>query len=96
MLAIPGNKFDASKLSELASTPVADIAAFKHIEQPKDWNIPWLQALYELLGLAPGLAIEISQNKEGSITALQDRVAANVKKLVTTSHSLRERLPFWS
>ena len=96
VLAIPGNKFDASKLSELASTPVADIAAFKHIEQPKDWNIPGLQALYELLGLAPGLAIEISQNKEGSITALQDRVAANVKKLVTTSHSLRERLPFWS
>jgi hypothetical protein len=96
VLAIPGNKFDASKLSELASTPVDDIAAFKHIEQPKDWNMPGLQALYELLGLAPGLAIEVSQNKEGSIASLQDRIADKVRRLVTTTHSLREQLPFWN
>ena len=96
VLAIPGNKFDASKLSELASTAVDDIAAFKHIEQPKDWNMPGLQALYELLGLAPGLAIEVAQNKEGSIASLQDRIADKVRRLVTTTHSLREQLPFWS
>lgn len=96
VLAIPGNKFDASKLAELANTSVEDIAAFKHIEQPKDWNMPGLQALYELLGLAPGLAIEISQNKDGSIASLQDRIADKVKRLVTSIHSLREQLPFWS
>ena len=96
VLAIPGNKFDASKLSELAATSLDDIAAFKHIEQPKDWNMPGLQALYELLGLPPGLAIEISQNKDGSIASMQDRVADRVKRLVTTTHSLREKLPFWS
>ncbi len=96
VLAIPGNKFDASKLTELASTPIDDIAAFKHIEQPKDWNMPGLQALYELLGLAPGLAVEISQNKDGSIAALQDRIVDRVKNLVTTTHSLRAQLPFWS
>ena len=95
VLAIPGNKFDASKLSELVSTSVDDIAAFKHIEQPKDWNLPGLQALYELLELPPGLAIEISQNKDGSIASLQDRIAVKVNKLVTTLHSLRDRLPFW-
>ncbi|MBL1294161.1 MAG: hypothetical protein COB61_009840 [Thiotrichales bacterium] len=96
VLAIPGNKFDASKLADLAATSIDDIAAFKHIEQPKDWNMPGLQALYELLGLAPGLAVEISQNKDGSIASLQDRIAGRVKKLVTTTHSLREQLPFWS
>lgn len=95
VLAIPGNKFDASKLSELANTPVNDIAAFKHIEQPKDWNLPGLQALFELLDLPPGLAIEISQNKEGSISALQDRISEKVKKLVSTLYNLRDRLPFW-
>jgi hypothetical protein len=95
VLAIPGNKFDASKLSELAATSVDDVAAFKHIEQPKDWNLPGLQALYKLLGLAPGLAIEISQNKEGSISAMQDRVASNVTQLVTTLYNLKDRLPFW-
>jgi hypothetical protein len=95
VLAIPGNKFDASKLSELANTSVYDIAAFKHIEQPKDWNLPGLQALFELLELPPGLAIEVSQNKEGSISALQDRIADKVKKLVSTLYSMRDRLPFW-
>lgn len=96
VLAIPGNKFDASKLAELAVTPVDDIAAFKHIEQPKDWNLPGLQALFELLDLAPGLAVEISQGKDGSISSLQDRIADKVRKLVTTTHSLRDQLPFWS
>lgn len=96
VLAIPGKKFDASKLSELATTPIDDIAAFKHIEQPKDWNLPGLQVLYELLGLAPGLAIEVSQGKDGSIASLQDRIADKVGKLVTTIHSLKEQLPFWS
>ncbi|MFC1776117.1 DUF6079 family protein [Pseudomonadota bacterium] len=96
VLAIPGNKFDASKLADLAATAIDDIAAFKHIEQPKDWNLPGLQALFELLDLPPGLAIEVSQNKDGSIAALQDRIAERVNKLVTVSHSLRENLPFWS
>jgi len=95
VLAVPGNKFDASKLSELANTSVDDIAAFKHIEQPKDWNLPGLQALFELLDLAPGLAIEISQNRDGSISALQDRISDKVNRLVTALHGLRERLPFW-
>ena len=95
VLAIPGFKFDASKLSDLASTSVDDIAAFKHIEQPKDWNLPGLQALFELLDLPPGLAVEISQNRDGSISLLQDRIAENVKNLVTTLHGLREQMPFW-
>lgn len=95
VLAIPGNKFDASKLSELANTPVEDVAAFKHVEPPKEWNLPGLQALFELLDLAPGLAIEISQNKDGSISALQDRISDKVNRLVTALHGLRERLPFW-
>jgi len=96
VLAVPGNKFDASKLAELAATSIDDIAAFKHIEQPKDWNLPGLQALFELLELPPGLAVEISQGKDGSIASLQDRIADKVKKLVTTTHNLREQLPFWS
>lgn len=95
VVAIPGNKFDASKLSELANTSVNDLAAFKHIEPPKDWNLPGLQALYELVELPPGLALEISQGNDGSIAALQDRIVDKVKRLVTTLHNLRDRLPFW-
>lgn len=95
VLAIPGNKFDAGKLSELAATSIDDLAAFKHIEQPKDWNLPGLQAVYELLALPPGLVIELSQQKDGSIAALQDRIVDSIKRLTMAQHSLRERLPFW-
>lgn len=95
VLAIPGNKFDASKLSDLVATSVNDIAAFKHIEPPKDWNIAGLQALFELLELPPGLAIEISQNKDGSISLLQDQISKKVYRLVSALQSLRDRLPFW-
>jgi hypothetical protein len=95
VLAIPGNKFDASKLSELASTGIEDIAAFKHIEQPKEWNLPGLQALYELLSLNPGLAVLISQGKDEGIKDLQANISELVRELVTTLHVLRDRLPFW-
>ncbi len=84
-----------SKLAELATTPVSDIAAFKRIEPPKDWNLPGLQALFELLELAPGLAIEISQNKDGSISSLQDRIGSKVRRLVSSLQSTRDRIPFW-
>nr|WP_281494971.1 DUF6079 family protein [Marinobacter sp. S6332] len=95
VLAVPGNKLDASKLSDMASMPVDDLAAFKHIERPKDWNLPGLTALFELLDLAPALAIEISQGRDGSIALMQEHVSSAVTRLVAMIHSLRERMPFW-
>ena len=47
-LALPGKKFDANNLAELAAIPVAELAQFKHVEAPKEWNIPALRALFEL------------------------------------------------
>ena len=40
VLAIPGKKFDATSLPQLAGTSIDELAQFKHIERPKDWN-PW-------------------------------------------------------
>ncbi|MBI2265119.1 MAG: ATP-binding protein [Armatimonadetes bacterium] len=56
VLTIPGKKFDATTLPELAAVPLNDLIAFKHIERPKGWNIQALKELFELLGLAPGMA----------------------------------------
>lgn len=95
VLAVPGNKLDASKLNDMANMPVDDMAAFKHIERPKDWNLPGLTALFELLDLAPALAVEISQGKDGSIALMQEHVSTSVTRLVTMIHGLRERMPFW-
>ena len=61
VLAIPGRKFDAINLAQLASAPLDELIGFKHIERPKDWNLPALKALFELLGQAPGLAQSLTQ-----------------------------------
>jgi len=44
VLAIPGQKFDATSLADMASRTMEDLINFKHIERPKDWNIPAIKA----------------------------------------------------
>ena len=64
VLSIPGKKLDAVGLTQLAATGVDELAQFKHIEQPREWNLPALKALFELMGLPPGFAQETTMGKE--------------------------------
>ena len=64
VLSIPGKKYDATGLLQLAGTGIDELVQFKHIERPKDWNIPALKALFELLGLTPGMAQLFTQGKD--------------------------------
>ncbi len=95
VLAIPGKKFDATGLPQLAGTGVDELAEFKHIERPKDWNLPGLKALFELLGLTPGLAQLITQNEEDPVRQLQTAISESVEKLVLLQQSLQSGLIFW-
>jgi hypothetical protein len=61
VLAVPGKKFEATDFGQLAALGVEEIANFKHVERPKDWNLPGLKALYELLGMESGLAQVLTQ-----------------------------------
>jgi Family of unknown function (DUF6079) len=81
VLAVPGRKFDATNLAQLATTPLDELIAFKHIERPKDWNLPALKALFELLGQPPGLAQALTQGGEPAGGAVQT-LASESKKLV--------------
>ena len=36
-------KFDATDLSTLAATPFDELVHFKHVERPKEWNLPALR-----------------------------------------------------
>jgi len=54
VLHLPGKSFDANNLAALAGTDVKDLIGFKHFERPKDWNIPALTAIFELVGLQKG------------------------------------------
>ncbi len=95
VLAIPGKKFDATSLPQLAGTGIDELTQFKHIERPKDWNLPALKALFELLGLTPGLAQLVTQGKEEPVQQLQQAVAETVKRLVTAQQNLHNGLFFW-
>ena len=94
-LAIPGKKFDATGLPQLAGTGIDELAQFKHIERPKDWNLPALKALFELLGLTPGMAQLVTQGKDEPVQELQKAVTTTVERLVLVQQSLQTGLFFW-
>ena len=95
VLAIPGRKFDAVGLSQLAATVINDLTQFKHIERPKDWNLPALKALFELLDLTPGMAQLVTQGRDEPVQGIQQAVVGTVERLVMAQQSLQSGLPFW-
>ncbi|MBW2130771.1 MAG: ATP-binding protein, partial [Deltaproteobacteria bacterium] len=95
VLSIPGKKFDASGLPQLAATTVDELAHFKHIERPKDWNLPALKALFELLGLTPGMAQLVTQGKEDPVQEMQARIATLVERVVLAQQALQQGIVLW-
>ncbi|MBN1136469.1 MAG: ATP-binding protein [Anaerolineae bacterium] len=95
VLALPGRKVDAGNLDDLANVSWDDLLRFKHIEKPKDWNLPALQALFELLGLAPGMAQLVAQGKDEPVQTLQSAIAQAVGRLVQARQVVLSGLPFW-
>ncbi|MCG3155095.1 MAG: hypothetical protein DKINENOH_01697 [bacterium] len=95
ILAIPGKKFDAGNLDDLITKSVDELANFKHLERPKDWNVPALKALYELVGLTPGLAQLVTQSKDEPVQELQKSVSQTLEKLVRAQQFLQNGLQFW-
>ena len=95
VLAVPGKKLDATDVSVLAATPVDELANFKHVERPKEWNIPALSAVFETLGLTPGMAQLVTQGKDAPVQELQKAVTSFVSRVVTAQQAIREGLHFW-
>jgi len=95
VLAIPGKKFDATGLQQLAATGMDELTRFKHLEQPKEWNLPALKALFELLSLVPGKVQLITQGKDDPVQDLQQAVAKMVKRIVMSQQTMREGISFW-
>jgi hypothetical protein len=94
-LSLPGKKFDASGLDQLAATPVDELIAFKHAERPKEWNLPALKALFELVDLPPGLATQITQGSDEPIAVLATEIAKRVERIVVAQQKLQTGLAFW-
>ena len=95
VMAVPGKKFDATELTQLAGTNVEDLVQFKHIEQPKDWNLPALKALFELLGLTPGMAQLVTQGQDKPVQQLKKAITQTVENLVLIQQNLQSGMQFW-
>ena len=95
LLSIPGKKFDATGLQQLAASGMDELIRFKHLEQPKEWNLPALKALFELLRMTPGLVQLVTQGKDEPIQYLQQAVSKIIKRIIMTQQILREGFSFW-
>ncbi len=95
VLSIPGKKFDATMLQQLAATGMDELIRFKHLEQPREWNLPALKALFELLGMTPGMAQLVTQGNEEPVQALQQAVEKTVNRIVMARRALTDGLSFW-
>lgn len=95
LYCLAGKEFAATDLKELASRSLGDLVEFKHIKKPKDWNLPAIKALFELLGLPSGLAVQVTQNDPEPLIQLQAEVIRRVDKLVLSKQEFGQGIPFW-
>ena len=98
VLAIPGKKFDATSLDQLQTVSFSDLLNFRLIERPKDWNVPALRALCELLGLDPGRAqlLSLGQGQDGLVQDIQSKVGQWLPRVVKAQQKLAGGLPIWN
>jgi len=94
ILAIPGKKFDATNLPQMAGMSMDELLNFKYIEKPKDWNIPVISALFELVQLPPGLANLVAQQKSEPIQELQKQVGYFIDRFVKAEQILKKGIVF--
>lgn len=93
-LSVLGERFDATGLGKLAATPLDTLVAFKHIEQPKEWNLPALTALFELVGLPAGYASMVTLGKEQPIVEMQTKISSAVDRIVHIQSQIRNGMSF--
>ena len=95
VLAITGDKIDAGKLPALAERSLDELTQFKHIEPPKELNVPLLRALFELLDLPSGLAQLAAHGKDEPVRELLAARAKIVARVLSAGTDLPNRLTFW-
>ncbi|HYF91539.1 MAG TPA: DUF6079 family protein [Symbiobacteriaceae bacterium] len=88
-------KLDTGELDELQRIQAKDLASFKHIERPKDVPVSELRALFELLGLPPGLIVSEATREQG-VLELQARVQNLAVDLAKAQSQVASGLTFWN
>ena len=95
VVAVSGKKYDASDLEVMAASAIPNLMEFKHLERPKDWNVPGMKALFELLLLGSGQAHQVTLGERAPVRDLQSRIENAVTGLLSAAHDLRAGIDFW-
>jgi hypothetical protein len=96
VLALPGKTFDATATDAMTATPLADLLAFKHLAPPRDFNLPALKALFELLSLPSGNAQAVATGSAEAVQQLQAKVTEQVAAVAQRQGEVVSGFPFWS
>ncbi len=95
LLSLSNRKFDALSLTALATTPLPDLIAFRYIVPPKDWNLPAITALFELVGLPSGVAKQLTRGKAEAVQRFQQAASGFVERLAAGVGELRQGITLW-
>lgn len=95
VIAYPGVKYGAGELAQLAAGDINDLINFKHLEQPKEWNLPALAALFDLLDLPPGLVQLVTQGQDDPVRQMQTAVSRMADRMATALNTLIKGCAFW-
>lgn len=95
VLVMPKQIFDATQFASLTATPLQQLLEFNYLERPKDFNLPVLTTLFELLALPRGLEIALAQHQAEVIPQFQSRVSEYLTQLVTIAPKLTNDFICW-
>jgi hypothetical protein len=95
VLVLQKQTYDSSNIAELVATPIKELTTFRHLERPKEFNLPALKALFELLSLPNDLAITLTQNGDAALQQLQTKISDILRQLLRAQQGLELGFRFW-
>ncbi|WP_333885293.1 DUF6079 family protein, partial [Sphingobium yanoikuyae] len=95
VVSVAGRKIDSSNLNDAAGQLVDELAAFKHVEAPKDVNVGVLRDIYELFGLPSGLAQAAAKGDDAAVRTLQDAIETTITGALKLGTGLETSMSFW-
>jgi hypothetical protein len=96
VISVPGKKIDSSNVSDGSGALLDELIAFKHLEAPKEVNVALLRDIYELFGLAPGLAQAAAKGDDAAVRELQTEVEKTIAGALGLGSGLESSLSFGS
>jgi hypothetical protein len=94
ILAVPGRKYDATMMKELAAESGANLQGFNHFEKPRDLPLDVIKGLFAFLELPPGIIVN-SQKREEAVTRMLVETEKLIDKTINAQLLLSGDISIW-